>query len=93
MKSEMLKIIEEAERATRIEYDTLSGLDPLDRHYIFKERLHGMHIGLLAASFVVDDPTDYKETGEKIADMIRELNEMSYESAKNMLPMVNTEEA
>lgn len=86
MKSEMLKIIEEAERATRIEYDTLSGLDPLDRHYIFKERLHGMHIGLLAASFVVDDPIDYHDTGEKIADMIRELNEMSYESAKNMLP-------
>ena len=79
--SDMDKILRETEKALHVEYQTLSGHTPEDRRFIFSERLHGTHVALLSANFVLngDDLDARKDADGKIRELINALMEENYE--------------
>lgn len=79
--NDMDKILRETEKALHVEYATLSGQTPEHRRDVFAERLHGTHVALLSANFVInsDDLDARKEADGKIRELITDLMEENYD--------------
>lgn len=76
------KILEETEKAVRLEYNLLSAHDPVERKDIFIERLHGAHCVLVTVNLVLnqDDPEGLKACSQKITELMHILTDETYEN-------------
>lgn len=80
MNEDFEKILKEAEEIHRIHAGMLSGItDPVKRHQIYCERLHGFVLGLYAANTVLNTSNeDYSEGSRNIAELIRKMREKDF---------------
>ena len=76
------KILEETEKAVRLEYNLLSAHEPVERRDIFVERLHGALCVLVTVNLVLnqDNPEGLKAASEKITELMHILTDETYEN-------------
>lgn len=69
------KILEQTEKAVRLEFSLLSSLEPEERKDVLCNRLHGTHIALITFNQVMNSGGDLDEAGRKIKELMDKLSD------------------
>ena len=86
MNEDFDKILKEAVKIHRVHNSMLKGIeDPVERHHVYCERLHGFCLGLYAANDILNtSPEEYGEGGKAIAELIHKLREKDFYGEENV---------
>ena len=73
--NDMDKILEQTEKAVRLEFSLLSSLEPEERKDVLCNRLHGTHVALISVNQILNSGEDHNAASKKITELMNKLSD------------------